>query len=81
MWWMYLCLLYVGCLEGAYVGVAPGSIIERSNEVWIANDFIYVSVEMTCVLDAADELRSYESKLGDVKRTLWDNSKRKFEFP
>ena len=70
MWWMYVCLLYVGCLEGAFVGVGPGSIIDRANEVWIANDFIYVSVEMTCVLDAANELKRYESKLEEVKRTL-----------
>ena len=63
------------------MGVGPGSIIERTNEVWIANDFIYVSVEMTCVLDAANELKRYESKLEEVKRTLWAIRKRKFEFP
>ena len=68
----------VGLFEGAFVG--PGSIIEKSNDVWVANDFIYISVEMNCLLDASREFRRLEGKVDNVKRTLWDISRRNFTF-
>lgn len=64
IWVLCLCMS-VGVMGSVYLG--PGNVVEEDGELWMIEDYMYVSVNLECISRGPQDLKELNKSLSEVR--------------